>query len=138
MKVVQEFSWKRHERHKGSKNIFSFGSGQLIYNTPQQVPSLKIIAQNCVEKFPLLIIQSAYAGVVHIKNKREWNRRKTINMTAYVPVVKDYIPLFYFPEFSQERQQMEIRTLDYTHQLTNLRGVVCRKKLQNVKRSEFV
>ena len=59
-------------------------------------------------------------------------------MSAYIPILKDYVPLFYFPEFSQERQQMEIRTLDYTHQLTNLRGVLCRKGLQNVKHSEFV
>ena len=132
------FASKDTKDTRAAKISFLFGSGQLIYNTPQQVPSLKIIAQNCVEKFPLLILQSAYAGVVHIKNKREWNRRKTIDMTAYVPVVKDYIPLFYFPEFSQERQQTGIRTLDYTDQLTNLRGVVCRKGLQNVKRSEFV
>ena len=132
------FASKDTKDTRAAKISFLFGSGQLIYNTPQQVPTLKIIAQNCVEKFPLLILQSAYAGVVHIKNKREWNRRKTIDMTAYVPIVKDYVLLFYFPEFSQERQQTEIRTLDYTHQLTNLRGVVCRKGLQNVKCSEFV
>ena len=136
--VQKIFASKDTKDTRAAKISFLFGSGQLIYNTPQQVPSLKIIAQNCVEKFPLLILQSAYAGVVHIKNKREWNRRKTIDMTAYISVVKDYVPLFYFPEFSQERQQMEIRTLDYTHQLTNLRGVVCRKGLQNVKQSEFV
>ena len=102
------FSSKDTKDRRAAKISFLFGSGQLIYNTPQQVPSLKIIAQNCVEKFPLLILQSAYAGVVHIKNKRDWNRRKTIEMSAYIPILKDYVPLFYFPEFSQERQQMEI------------------------------
>ena len=58
-------------------------------------------------------------------------------MEAYIPIVGDYVTLFYFPEFSEERQQIEIRTLDYTHQLTNLQGILCKRGLENVKRSEF-
>ena len=90
-----------------------------------------------MEKFPLLVLQAAYAGLVHVKNRREWHRRKTITMEAYVPIVGDFVPLFYFPEFSEVRQQIEVRTMDYTHQLTNLRGIICKRGLENVKKSEF-
>lgn len=144
VKVIEKNTIRKIFTSKDTKDIraakiaFLFGSGELIYNTPQQVPSLRNIAQNCVEKFPLLVLQAAYAGLVHVKNKREWHTRKTIKMEAYIPIVKDFVPLFYFPEYSQKRQQIEVRTLDYTHQLTNLRGIICRSGIQNVKKSEFV
>ena len=127
VKVIQQntarkiFATKDTKDVRAAKIAFLFGSGKLVYSTPQQVPNLKSIAQNCVEKFPLLVLQAAYAGLVHVKNRREWHRRKTITMEAYVPIVGDFVPLFYFPEFSEVRQQIEVRTMDYTHQLTNLR-----------------
>ena len=143
VKIINENTARRIFAVKDTKDIraakiaFLFGSRKLVYSTPKQVPSLKIIAQNHVEEFPLLVLQSAYAGLIHIKNRREFGRRKTINMEAYVPIVGDFVPLFYFPEFSQVRQQIEIRTMDYTHQLTNLRAVICKRGIENVKKSEF-
>ena len=57
-------------------------------------------------------------------------------MSAYVPFLKDLVPLFYLPEFLHIRKQHEVRTMDYTHQLTNLRAVICKRGIQNVKDME--
>ena len=142
--VIEKYTWRKIFASKDTKDIrapksaFLFGSGKLLYNKPKVVPQLKNLAQNIVETFPLTVLQSIYASVIHVENTNNWNLRSTITMKAYIPIVKDSIPLFYFPEKSTERQQIEFHTLDYTHQLTNLRSIVCRKGIENVCRSEFV
>ena len=141
--VIEKYTWRKIFASKDTKDVraakisFLFGSGKLLYNKPKVVPHLKNLAQNIVETFPLTVLQSIYASVIHVENTNNWNLRATVTMTAYVPIVKDKIPLFYFPERSTARQQIEFRTLDYTHQLTNLRSIVCRKGIENVRRSEF-
>ena len=98
---------------------------------------LKAIAQNVVETFPLKVLQSMYAGVVHVKNKQLWNQKLKLSMSAFVPILNNWVPLFYHPEFSYQRNQHEIRTMDYTHQLANLRAVICKRGIENVRDTEF-
>ena len=142
--VIEKYTRRKIFASKDTKDVraakiaFLFGSGKLLYNKPKVVPLLKNLAQNIVETFPLTVLQSIYASIIHMENKKSWDLRATITMTAYIPVLKDSIPLFYFPEKSTQRQQIEFRTLDYTHQLTNLRSIVCRKGIENVRRNEFV
>ena len=81
---------------------------------------------------------SIYAKTVLCKERSSWEKWKTILMKAYIPIVKDYVDLFYFPRYSEAHSQLEPRTTDYTHMLTNLRSLVCWKGLLNVKRSAFV
>ena len=72
-----------------------------------------------------------------MKNKRLWKRKTQLEMSAFVPILNDYVPLFYHPEFSENRNQFEIRTMDYTHQLTNIQAIVCKKGIENVKDTEY-
>ena len=104
---------------------------------PQKVPELKQLAHDIVEKFPLPVLQSVYAGVLHAKHKRIWKRNCTINMTAYIPVLDEDFPLFYYPEMSKIWKQIEFRSLDYTHQLTNLHAIICKSGIDNVHTCEF-
>ena len=131
------FSPKDNKDTHAAKIAFLFGGGQLLYSTPKKCPQLRNLVLNTVEKFPLLVLQCAYAGVLHIKHKRHWKVNATIDLTCYIPVVGDYIPLFYYPEVCEERNQIEFRTLDYTHQLTNLRAVVCKSGIENVSNLHF-
>ena len=135
--VSKLFSPKDNKDTRAAKIAFLFGSGQLLYNTPQKVPKLKQLAHDVVEKFPLPVLQSVYAGILHAKHKRIWKRNYTINMTAYIPVLDEHFPLFYYPEMSKIRKQIEFRTLDYTHQLTNLRAIICKSGIDNVHTCEF-
>ena len=135
--VRKLFSPKDNKDTRAAKIAFLFGSGQLLYNTPQKVPELKQLAHDIVEKFPLPVLQSVYTGVLHAKHKRIWKRNCTIDMTAYIPVLDEHFPLFYYPEMSKIRKQIEFRTLDYTHQLTNLRAIICKSGIDNVHTCEF-
>ena len=93
---------------KATKIAFLFGSGKLVYSTQKKVPMLKAIAQNVVETFPLKVLQSVYAGVVHVENKQLWNQKLKLSMSAFVPILNNWVPLFYHPEFSYQRNQQEI------------------------------
>ena len=135
--VRKLFSPKDNKDTRAAKIAFLFGSGQLLYNTPQKVPELKQLAHDIVEKFPLPVLQSVYTGVLHAKHKRIWKKNCTINMTAYIPVLDEHFPLFYYPEMSKIRKQIEFRTLDYTHQLTNLHAIICKSGIDNVHTCEF-
>ena len=83
-------------------------------------------------------LQIIYAKTVLCKERSSWEKWKTILMKAYILIVKDYVDLFYFPRYSKAHSQLEPRTTDYTHMLTNLRLLVSQKGLLNVKRSAFV
>ena len=135
--IRKMFSTKDNKDMKAAKISFLFRSGQLVYSTNKKVPMLKVIAQNVVETFPLLVLQSVYAGIVHVKNKWLWNQKLKLSMSAYVLILKDWVPLIYHPEFSHIRKQHEVRIMDYTQQLMNLQAVICKRGIQNVKDTEF-
>ena len=99
---------------------------------------LKNPAMHIVEKHKLLGLQVMYAKAVHVTNTAKWKSKITVSMTGYIPIINDNMPLFSFPEYSNERECLEPHTLDYTHMLTNLRSLICRKGIENVKTSAFV
>ena len=142
-KVIEKFTVRKIFATKDTKDTratkiaFLFGSGNLVYKTQNVVPTLKSLAQNIVDNFPLIVLQSVYAGIVHAKNKRQWKKKLQMNMTAFIPILNDYVPLFYHPEYSYARNQFEMRTMDYTHQLTNLRAIVCKRGIENVSDKEY-
>ena len=104
VKVINENMARRNFAAKHTKDIraakiaFLFGSGKLVYSTPKEVSSLKIIAQNRVEEFPLLVLQSAYAGLIHVKNRREFGCRKLIWKHMY-PLLETLFHFFIFLNF---------------------------------------
>ena len=102
------------------------------------ISSLKYLAMREVNDIPHALLQIIYAKTVLCKERSSWEKWKTILMKAYIPIVKDYVDIFYFPKYFEACSQLEPRTTDYTHMLTNLRSLVCQKGLLNVKRSAFV
>ena len=91
-----------------------------------------------VNEIPHSLLQVVYVKTVLCKEKGSWYQWTTIHMKAYIPIVKDEVDLFYFLEYCEPCSQLEPRTTDYTHMLTNVRSLVCRKGLLNVKGSAFV
>ena len=67
--VSKIFASKNTKDVTAAKIAFLFGSGQLIYKMEKKVPLVKNFAQNIVETFPLIILQSVHAGIVHVKTK---------------------------------------------------------------------
>ena len=121
-------------------SICKLFSAMSRFETPKNstISSLKDLAMREVNDIPHSLLQVAYAKTVLCKERCSWDKWTTIHMKAYIPIVKDEVDLFYFPEYSESHSQLEPRATDYTHMLTNLRSLVYHKGLLNVKRSAFV
>ena len=71
-------------------------------------------------------LQVSYALALHKVKIEKWERNCPINLNMMIPLLGDMgvieVPIFSYPEFSIEWNQVEFATLDYTHILTNIRG----------------
>ena len=93
-----------------------------------QVDSLLTLASAAIknELFPIQHIQIPLCTVIQRENHYNWIRKSTVPLFAPIPNESDsriVMPHehFSYPEFSKERNQLEPRTFDFTHILTNMR-----------------
>ena len=99
------------------------------------VKPLKYLCKIEVEKdkYHPLLVQVAYANAVHCMKKKMWEDKCPNALRGYIPMEpSSYLPARYiryysYPEKSKERNQIEHKTLDYTHMLTNMRAHILRK-----------
>ena len=93
------------------------------------------------------IVQSlhiSYARVLHMFQKGEYIQSSTIiNLKATIPrkmarLPNEQMELFCYPEYSSECYQLEPRTLDYSHILTNIHTHICSKGYDFCPREHFV
>ena len=54
-----------------------------------------------------------------------------------VPFLQDTHIIFNYPEFSKERQQLEMWTFDYTHILNNFRYHICNRGFVGISTEAF-
>ena len=135
------FPWQHTKLQKINVIVQLFGSNNFfddVTKSKVKIVSLKKLAMCIVEKHKLLGLQIVYAKAVHVTNTAKWKSKITVPMTGYITIINDNMPLFSFLEYSNERECLEPSTLDYTHMLTNLRSLICRKGFENVKTSAFV
>ena len=117
--------------------LYLFGAHDFMDTSVKKVKSLKKMCESIVSDFDLLILQCIYAKFCHVKNLMLWKKRATVQMSSYVPILGADYPFFSFPEFSSECNQLEPCTMDYTHMLTNIRSLVCRKGFEGVSTEPF-
>ena len=103
--------------------IFSATSG-LVTSRISTISSLKYLAMREVNDILHALLQIICAKTVLCKERSSWEKQKTILMKAYIPIVKDYVDLFYFPEYSEAHSQLEPRTTGYTH-MCNRSWAIC-------------
>ena len=111
---VQEFSKTRHVHLKKNPEILK-----------QQC--LKLLVD---KRYPLLPLQVSYANATHVVKSMDWELKSKIKLSVKIPRKIAGLPniqfqLFSYPEFSQRRNQLEPRTLDFSHVLTNMRMHIC-------------
>ena len=91
--------------------------------------------------FPIEFIQIPLASLWQIEHRHEWFRRATVPLKCYVPTPMQgkikTIDFFSYPEFCHARNQLEFRTFDFTHVLTNLRTQILTQGLEYCKREHF-
>ena len=91
--------------------------------------------------FPVEHLQIPIASLHQMMNRNEWYKNSSIPTQSYVTSVTGetsrVIEFFSYPEFSAERQELEFRTFDFTHILTNLRTQILTRGLDYCKKEHF-
>ena len=92
-------------------------------------------------EFPKEHIQIPIASLWQIQNKNNWYNNTTIPMHCYMPsdgkTKVETIEFFSYPEYSIKRNQLEFRTFDFTHILTNLRTQILTRGFDYCKKEHF-
>ena len=75
--------------------------------------------------YPTVCLQVSYANALHKVTKSKWMQQAEIPLTVTIPRKLAQKPpvdfeIFCFPEYSEKREQLEPRTLDYSHILMNM------------------
>ena len=88
-------------------------------------------------KYPKEFLAAAVCNTEHKDRVNEWEKKSKIPIQMDVPFLQDTHIIFNYPEFSKERQHVEMWTFDYTHILNNLRYHICNKGFVGVSTEAF-
>ena len=94
--------------------------------------------------FPQEHIQIPLATLRQMENKNAWLNNATVPLSSYVPVSTTsdthkhrVINLFSYPAYETARNQIEFRTFDFTHILTNIQTQILTRGLDYCKKEHF-
>ena len=87
-------------------------------------------------------MQISLATVIQRRNISDWYARCTMQLKIPVPQeekrkLPKIVELFSYPEFNSERNQLEPRTFDFTHILTNIRCQILSRGFDYCKKEHF-
>ena len=130
---------------KGKKvNIISelFGDKSKVQQKAnkmyQPVSLMKLCDKKIHEKmYPKAVLTAALCKVHTIENPNEWTDQSTIPMNISTCKGEIVHKSYCFPEYSEERKQLEHRLLDPTHILTNMRTHCTNKNMPLCRRDSF-
>ena len=114
----------------------------------ENINSIKILVQLSKgiilnSLYPTVCLQVSYANALHKAAKSKWMQEAKILLTVTIPRKLVQKPpaefqMFCFPEYSEKREQLEPRILDYSHILTNMRMHICKSGYDFCKAEHFV
>ena len=86
-----------------------------------QPDTLNTIVQRLVlsRKYPKDFLAAPIAEFTHDEAVCKWESKSTIPVKMSLPFEDDEHIIFNYPEYSEERNQIEMQTFDYTHILNN-------------------
>ena len=89
-------------------------------------------------KYPKEYLAALYCRINHYENVMKWEKNSKIAIRFDMPWVESKHIIFNYPDYSVSRNQMEMRTFDYTHILNNLRFHICNKGFDNIHTEAFL
>ena len=107
------------------------------------------LATNCINyiksiDYPQEHIQIPLATLRQIENRNAWIQNATVPLTSFVPASTTsdsqehrVIKFFSYPAYATTRDQIEFRTFDFTHILTNIRTQILTRGLEYCKKEHF-
>ena len=97
--------------------------------------ALKIVSSGDV---PKPVIAVSIARIKYTLDYPTWITKFTTPSEIFINHRNETFKCFSFPEYSEKRNQIEARTLDPTHLMTNLRAHACRKGFQFFNNESFI
>ena len=89
-------------------------------------------------KYPKEYLAVPICDIGHFRRIKEWEQDSPVAINLPIPFLEDEHIIFNYPEISSERNQIEMRTFDYTHILNNLHFHVCNKGFTGVSTEAFI
>ena len=90
------------------------------------------------KKYPKEYLAAPICDIGHFRSVKGWEEASPVPINLPIPFLEDEHIIFNYPEISDERNQIEMRTFDYTHILNNLHFHVCNKGFQGVSTEAFI
>ena len=92
--------------------------------------------------YPVEHIQVPLASLTQIEMRKEWYENATTPLFGIVPgrnnsAATEHFQYFSYPEFNRERNQLEFKTFDFTHILTNIRTQILTRGLPYCRKEHF-
>ena len=108
-------------------------------------PDTLVVLSSCIlknETYPVEHLQISLGTVVQRQQNNDWYANATCPLVAPVPhehnssLVKR-MEFFCYPEYNELRKQLEPRTFDFTHILTNMRNQILTRGFDYCKKEHF-
>ena len=145
---IQIFPKSCKKEHKVKQLCLNLGNNmEWITNSTlheptieQSVSSLKLLRRETLlhSSYSKTFLRIAVANCQFERAVKKWEDNSTVPVKLSVPGLKKDHEIYCFPEFSARRLQVELRTLDFSHILTNIRTHLCKHGYDNVSTDAFL
>ena len=119
-------------KYFGDKTVWYPKSSKIDH---KEVESLCKIAKKVILSsfYPKTILAACVSRVTHEYEFHEWKSNQSIPISTFVTPLNRYFEFFAYPKKSEKRNQIEARTFDPTHIVTNLSVHLCKNGFQKVR-----
>ena len=87
--------------------------------------------------YPKTILAASVCRITHELEFHDWKLNQNIPISTYITPIQQAFEFFAFPEKLEKRNQIELRTFDPTHIVTNLWVNLCKYGFQHVRGEAF-
>ena len=89
-------------------------------------------------KYPKEFLAAAVCKLNHMEIVSQWESNSPVPIVLDIPLANTEHVIFNYPEKNVSRNQVEMRTFDYTHILNNLRFHVSNDAINGIKQKAFI
>ena len=89
-------------------------------------------------RYPKEYLAAPVAEITHMESVAAWEKKCPVPICLHLPFDESEHIVFNYPEYSEARQQCELRTFDYTHIINNLRFHICNRGFEGVATEAFL
>ena len=131
---------KMYSQLKQMPQLLNYESSSDECDTMNQPKPLFELYKNFIlsGKYPKEYLTAAVCKVTHMEIVHEWESKSPVPISLDIPLAERNHIIFSYPERSSARNQLEMRTFDYTHILNNLRYHVSNGSVNGIQREAFL